>query len=272
MTTLAEFMIIVVGIKCHLNAAGIAQAHIKVNTAKTQVVDGIITVMPITTAEEKAQRRLEVKARSTLIMGIPNEHQLNFNSNKDAKQLLEAVEKRFGGNAATKKTQRNILKRQLNSPQLAHEDLEQIHPDDIEKTDLRWQMAMLTMRARSVTTATRGDTLLESAELQEIKIPSTRKSVPIKTPALIALVSCDGLGGFNWSDQAEEGPNYALIAYKSLTSDSKSVEERLEFFKKNEFIYLKDIKVLKVEIQMKEIAITELRRKLKVAQKEKDVI
>ncbi|GKB49145.1 hypothetical protein Tco_0899898 [Tanacetum coccineum] len=68
--------------------------------------------MPITTAEEKAQRRLEVKARSTLMMGIPNEHQLKFNSIKDAKKLLEAVEKRFGGNAATRKTQRNLLKQQ----------------------------------------------------------------------------------------------------------------------------------------------------------------
>nr|GEU77581.1 hypothetical protein [Tanacetum cinerariifolium] len=62
---------------------------------KTLVVDGVIKVMPITTAEEKAQRRLEVKARSTLMMGISNEHQLKFNSIKDAKQLLKAVEKRF---------------------------------------------------------------------------------------------------------------------------------------------------------------------------------
>ncbi|GKB81003.1 ribonuclease H-like domain-containing protein [Tanacetum coccineum] len=59
-----------------------------------------------------AQRRLEVKDRSTLMMGIPNEHQLKLNSIKDAKKLLEAVEKRFGGNAATKKTQRNLLKQQ----------------------------------------------------------------------------------------------------------------------------------------------------------------
>ncbi|GKA67954.1 ribonuclease H-like domain-containing protein [Tanacetum coccineum] len=44
--------------------------------------------------------------------GIPNEHQLKFNSIKDAKSLLQAVEKRFGGNAATKKTQRNLLKQQ----------------------------------------------------------------------------------------------------------------------------------------------------------------
>ncbi|GJX73604.1 hypothetical protein Tco_0312199 [Tanacetum coccineum] len=35
---------------------------------------------------------------------------------------------------------------QPNSPQLNHGDLQQIHPDDMEEMDLRWQMAMLTMR------------------------------------------------------------------------------------------------------------------------------
>ncbi|GKE41214.1 hypothetical protein Tco_1464619 [Tanacetum coccineum] len=47
--------------------------------------------------------------------GIPNEHQLKFNSIKDAKSLLQAVEKRFRGNVATKKTQRNLLKQQYQS-------------------------------------------------------------------------------------------------------------------------------------------------------------
>ncbi|GJS54403.1 ribonuclease H-like domain-containing protein [Tanacetum coccineum] len=79
---------------------------------KTTIVEGKEQVTPITSAEDKAQRRLEVKARSTLMMGIPNEHQLKFNSIKDAKKLLEAIEKRFGGNEATKKTQRNLLKQQ----------------------------------------------------------------------------------------------------------------------------------------------------------------
>ncbi|GJZ76818.1 retrovirus-related pol polyprotein from transposon TNT 1-94 [Tanacetum coccineum] len=120
-----------VGIKILLNAASITDAHIRVNAAqlydrlctvgshiewcnlaKTTVVEGVEKVMPVTSTEDKAQRRLEVKARSTLMMGIPNEHQLKFNSIKDAKKLLEAVEKRFGGNAATKKTQRNLLKQQ----------------------------------------------------------------------------------------------------------------------------------------------------------------
>ncbi|GJV63295.1 hypothetical protein Tco_1474123 [Tanacetum coccineum] len=62
-------------------------------TPKTTVVEGVEKVIPPTTAEEKAQKRLEVKARSTLMMGIPNEHQLKFNSIKDAKLLLEAIEK-----------------------------------------------------------------------------------------------------------------------------------------------------------------------------------
>ncbi|GKG02787.1 hypothetical protein Tco_0310423, partial [Tanacetum coccineum] len=43
-----------------------------------------------------------------------------------------------------------FLASQLNNPQLAHEDLQQIHPDDLEEMNLRWQMAMLTMRARRV--------------------------------------------------------------------------------------------------------------------------
>nr|GEY09247.1 ribonuclease H-like domain-containing protein [Tanacetum cinerariifolium] len=78
----------------------------------TTVVKGVETTIAPVTAEEKAQRRLELKARSTLLIGIPNEYQLKFNSIKDTKSLLQAVEKRFGGDAATRKTQRNILKQQ----------------------------------------------------------------------------------------------------------------------------------------------------------------
>nr|GEV26662.1 retrovirus-related Pol polyprotein from transposon TNT 1-94 [Tanacetum cinerariifolium] len=53
---------------------------------------------------------------------------------------------------------------------------------------------------------------------------STRRSVPMETPTSIALVTCDGRGGYDWSDQVEEEPNYALMAYTSLTSDSKIVD------------------------------------------------
>ncbi|GJZ17436.1 hypothetical protein Tco_0553559 [Tanacetum coccineum] len=76
----------------------------------TKLVEGVETIIAPATVEEKVQRRLELKARSTLLMRIPNEHQLKFNSIKDAMSLLQAIEKRFGGNAATKKTQRNLLR------------------------------------------------------------------------------------------------------------------------------------------------------------------
>nr|GEU86105.1 putative reverse transcriptase domain-containing protein [Tanacetum cinerariifolium] len=78
----------------------------------TIVVKGVETTIALSKAEEKAQRRLELKARSTLLMGIPNEHKLKFNFIKDAKSLLHAIQKMFGGNAATTKTQRNLLKQQ----------------------------------------------------------------------------------------------------------------------------------------------------------------
>nr|GEY14346.1 hypothetical protein [Tanacetum cinerariifolium] len=41
-----------------------------------------------------------------------------------------------------------FLASQPNSTHLVNEDLKQIHPDDLEEMDLKWQMAMLTMRAR----------------------------------------------------------------------------------------------------------------------------
>nr|GFA06253.1 hypothetical protein [Tanacetum cinerariifolium] len=50
---------------------------------------------------------------------------------------------------------------------------------------------------------------------------STKRSVLVETPTSTTLVSCDGLSGYDCSDQAEEGPNYALMAYTSSSSDVK---------------------------------------------------
>nr|GFA05056.1 hypothetical protein [Tanacetum cinerariifolium] len=56
-------------------------------------------------------------------------------------------------------------------------------------------------------------------------IESSRRSVPVETSTFIALVSCDGLGGYDWSDQAEEGPNYSLMDFLSSSSDSEIVDK-----------------------------------------------
>ncbi|GJY75925.1 ribonuclease H-like domain-containing protein [Tanacetum coccineum] len=50
---------------------------------------------PVTT-EEKAQKQNDVKARSMLLMALPNEHLITFNQYKDAKTLFAATRTRFG--------------------------------------------------------------------------------------------------------------------------------------------------------------------------------
>ncbi|GJZ63956.1 ribonuclease H-like domain-containing protein [Tanacetum coccineum] len=74
---------------------------------------------PVTT-EEKIQKKNDVKARSMLLMTLPNEHQLTFNQYKDAKTLFEAIQVRFGGNDATKKTQKTLLKQITNEDNTAN--------------------------------------------------------------------------------------------------------------------------------------------------------
>ncbi|GKC80248.1 hypothetical protein Tco_1131022, partial [Tanacetum coccineum] len=81
----------------------------------TKTVDGKETVIPPTSVEEKAQRRAELKARSTLLMALPNEHQLKFNSYKDAKTLMHAIENKFGAFLSSSST--NSTTRAVNTAQ-----------------------------------------------------------------------------------------------------------------------------------------------------------
>ncbi|GJY05996.1 ribonuclease H-like domain-containing protein [Tanacetum coccineum] len=140
------------------------------------------------TTEEKICKKNDVKARSLLLMALPNEHQLTFNQYVDAQSMFIAIKAHFGGNDATKKTQNNkedteasksmlvdwkflcrdtppedlnvntasfsdatvyaFLSTQPQGSQLVYEDLEQLHDDDLEEMDLKWNMALLSMRAR----------------------------------------------------------------------------------------------------------------------------
>ncbi|GJS51817.1 putative reverse transcriptase domain-containing protein [Tanacetum coccineum] len=56
-------------------------------------MDGVVSIIPYTIEQEYTQRRAELKARSTLLMGIPDEHQLKFNYYKDTKSMWEAIDK-----------------------------------------------------------------------------------------------------------------------------------------------------------------------------------
>nr|GEX00187.1 uncharacterized mitochondrial protein AtMg00810-like [Tanacetum cinerariifolium] len=83
----------------------------------TRIVEGVVEPVAPTTVEQKLARKNELKARGTLLMALPDKHQLKFNSHKDAKTLMEAIEKRFGGNTKTKKVQKTLLKQGPRTPQ-----------------------------------------------------------------------------------------------------------------------------------------------------------
>ncbi|GJT50491.1 hypothetical protein Tco_0976648 [Tanacetum coccineum] len=64
------------------------------------------------TAKQKIARKNELKAKSTILLAIPDEHLLKFHGIKDAKSLWETIKTRFGGNKESKKMQKTVLKHQ----------------------------------------------------------------------------------------------------------------------------------------------------------------
>nr|GEU29328.1 putative ribonuclease H-like domain-containing protein [Tanacetum cinerariifolium] len=326
------------------------------------VIKGAVQQATILFADQKLARRNELKACGTLLMALPDKHQLKFNSYKDAKTLMEAIEKRFEGNTKTKKVQKTLFKQQFeNFTGSSSEDLDQIHDrlqklvsqleihevslsqedvnlkflrslpsewkthtliwrnkaniedyslddlfnslkiyetevrhsfslrnptqnlafvsssntdsttysvsaatsvstvnvDDLEEMDLRWQMAMLTMRAKRFLQKTGrnlGDNRVTTMGFDMSKVEyynchrkghftrkcrspkdtrrtsapePQRRHVPVETSTSTALVSqCDGIGSYDWSYQAEDKlANFALMAISSsFASDNEPVE------------------------------------------------
>nr|GEV04713.1 retrovirus-related Pol polyprotein from transposon TNT 1-94 [Tanacetum cinerariifolium] len=379
------------------------------------VIDGVIQPVAPTTAEQRLARKNELKAQGTLWMALPDKHQLKFNFHKDAKSLMEAIEKRFGGNKETKiaqgtlwmalpdkhqlkfnfhkdakslmeaiekrhktdledqslddlfnnlkiyeaevrsssftsPTTQNIafvssqntnntnesisvvtsvsaastkvpisalpnvdtlrdaviysfFASQSNNPQLDNDDLKQIDADDLEEMDLKWKMAMLTMRERRSPKDTRNK-------------KTQRRNVPVETSTSNVLVSqCDDVGSYDSSFQADEKPtNYAFMAFTSSSSSSfdnevapcskactkvyatlqshydkltndliksqfdilfyktglESVEARLVVYQQNENVFKEDIKLLKLDVMLRNNALVDLRKKFKKAEQERD--
>ncbi|GKE14790.1 putative ribonuclease H-like domain-containing protein [Tanacetum coccineum] len=88
--------------------------------------------IPPKTAEQKLARKNELKAKSTLLLAIPDEHLLKFHGIKDAKTLWEAIKARFGGNKESNKMQKTILKQQ-------YENFTASRSEGLDKTYDRFQ-------------------------------------------------------------------------------------------------------------------------------------
>nr|GEV50802.1 hypothetical protein [Tanacetum cinerariifolium] len=146
----------------------------------TRVIKGVVQPVAPSTAKQRLARKNKLKARGTLLMALPNKHKLKFNIHKDAKTLMEAIEKGLEEINRLRSTNEPIsdvasvsavsvkiyvsallnvdtlsnavvysfFDSQSSSPKLDNDDLKQIDANDLEEMDLKWKMAMLTVRAR----------------------------------------------------------------------------------------------------------------------------
>ncbi|GJX38584.1 ribonuclease H-like domain-containing protein [Tanacetum coccineum] len=333
------------------------------------------TVIPPISVEEKTQRRAELKARSTLLMALPNEHQLKFNSYKDAKTLMqtirtdlevipqEDINQKFLRSLSQEWTMHTIVWR--NKPEIETLNLDDLfnnlkaYESEVKGTsssttnshnvaflsaalivsttvenlsdaviysffasqpkemDLRWNIAMLTMRAKRFLKNTRKKLDMANKErigfnkskvecfnchkrghsTRECRAPrnqdnrnmeSTRRIVPVEETTSNSLVSSSSTNSKvsnccssclecvkdlkEQNEQLVKDLRTARISVVSYKTSLESVEARLLVFKKNESVYEEDIKLLKHEIYIRDLDITELKRMLELAIKEKDEV
>ncbi|GJU52525.1 reverse transcriptase domain-containing protein [Tanacetum coccineum] len=149
----------------------------------------------------------------------------------------------------------SFFAQQTTSPPLDNEDLQQIDQDDLEELDIRWQVAMLTVRVQRFIKKTgrnldfkgKQPVTFDKSQVEcynchrkghfakECKSgwnqgkrsngDNGRRNATNNEPSSQALVAQDGLGGYDWSNDFDEPVNYALMAISSSSSSSSSDNE-----------------------------------------------
>ncbi|GKC68292.1 ribonuclease H-like domain-containing protein, partial [Tanacetum coccineum] len=137
---------------------------------------GNIMILPPVSVEEHIAVQRETKARTILLQSLPEDHMADFHHLDDARDIWLAVKARFGGNDESKKMRKSEFRvseseglhkgydrfqkilSQLNQMQanpdnedvmiqeITYEDFDQIGKLDLEELDIKWQMAMLSVR------------------------------------------------------------------------------------------------------------------------------
>nr|GEX12262.1 hypothetical protein [Tanacetum cinerariifolium] len=159
----------------------------QVNTA-----NGVSQPVSPTTAEQRLARKNELKAHGTLLMALPDKHQLKFNSQE-------------------RPTSIRLINLSANGP-----------------TSMGFDMS----KVESYNCHIKGHFSRECRSLKDLRRPDTaepqRRTVLVKTSTLNALVSqCDGIGSYDWSYQSEEEPtNFALMAFSSNSSFDNETNEK----------------------------------------------
>ncbi|GJU18102.1 hypothetical protein Tco_1146068 [Tanacetum coccineum] len=257
-----------------------------------KIVDGVEQTYPPITAEEKLAKKNKLKARGTLLMALPNEHQLKFKTYKCAKTLIEAIEKRFGGNKELKKIQKTLLKQQYEN----FNGISSVWGLQVSNQNSQ-NVAFVSSNNSGSSNQAHGSNSANTDSMSDDNRnrEPIRRNVTVETTEIKALVAQDGLGFFKFFKLHDsEVSNYSeacLKSYETLKEHYDNlrkyfnncqlnvgaykaglefVQARLDVYKKNEVVFEEDIKILKLDIILRDNALTELKNKFEKAEKERD--
>nr|GEU48125.1 hypothetical protein [Tanacetum cinerariifolium] len=200
----------------------------------TRVVEGFLQPVAPATAKQKLAKKNELKARGTVTQNLAFVSSSNTNSTTNsvstassvsavcAKMLVSSLP---NVDSLSNAVIYSLFASQSSRPQLDNEDLKQIDVDDLEEMDLRWQMAMLTMRARRFLQKTgknlgaNGPTSM-SFDMSKVECYNYHRRIHFSRECRSPKDS-RRTGSYDWSYQAEEEPgNYALMDFSSSSSSS----------------------------------------------------
>nr|GEU55213.1 hypothetical protein [Tanacetum cinerariifolium] len=245
----------------------------------TRIVDGVVQVIAPTTIEQRHQ--LEILEKSTI--RVENSHyDLEEQSLDDLFDNLKIYEAEVKGSSTSSHNTKNIAFLSSNNtdstnksvsvpsvfaasskasvstlPNLDNKDLNQIDADDLEEIDLKWQMAMLTMRAmRFLQTTGRNLGVNRTAAIRLMKNLLVMHLWHMPHQAHQVL-----------QDLIIRKSQFDVLLYKT---GLESVEAKLVMYQQNENVFKEDIKLLKLDVMLRENTLVELRKKFEKAKKERD--
>ncbi|GKE10461.1 hypothetical protein Tco_1414012 [Tanacetum coccineum] len=173
----------------------------------TTDTQGQIKVLPPRTAEEILARERERKARTTLLMALPEDHLAKFHKMTDAKEMWDAIKSRFYGNDESKKMQKYILMQQFEGFSVSNSeglhkgyDRTKLGVDSLSFDDLYNNLRVFENDAKGSTAS--------STSTQNVAFDGRRFGNKEDSKALVTI---DG-EGVDWTSHSEEEEDYALMA------------------------------------------------------------
>nr|GEU47189.1 ribonuclease H-like domain-containing protein [Tanacetum cinerariifolium] len=195
----------------------------------TRSIEGVETPYPLIIIEEKLARKNELKVRGTLLVALPNEHQLYFNSYKTTKSLMEAIEKRFGEglDQIYDRLQKLISQLEIHRETISQEDMKLLRSFLSE-----WKTHTLIWRNKPDLETLSMDDLYNNLKIYEAKV--TGSSSTTQNTQNIAFVSSNNSDNTNKAVNIAHGISTA--SFKTNASNLPNVDSlryRLKVIDKN---------------------------------------